>query len=944
MLQLNTIARRLGAIAAAVVVAVSLAAPPAAADPVVWTHEASDLKPHPRATFGRLPNGFRYVILPNAVPKGGASIRLRMDVGSLNEAEDERGLAHFLEHMAFAGSKHAPQGEMFRVLERMGVRKGEGINAFTSATQTFYSLDLPAASEANVAESIRLLREIGDLTLAEGAIDAERLTVLNEKRMNDGPSAQLNQAQTGFWFQGRRAADRLPIGTDAVIAKAPYAKIRDFYRRYYRPERAVLIVVGDVKPAQLEPRIRALFADWQGQGPDGAEPDLGAPGRRGADARVVVEPALPPRIIVSWIRPYDPSPQSMASIREMMFEYLGLGVLNSRLERQAAGANPPFAAAASQREIVFRSGEVTELQATSIGDQAAALRALVLAQRQLLQYGVTQAELDVEVAEWRSRLENRAYGTLTEPSSRLADEIVQTLEENGVFTSSEQDIAIFNEVVKDITPEKVNSELRRAFSGEGPLTLVVATAPVAPETVLAAVQDAERQSVSAPSVKAQAWPYQAFGPKGEVASRRRVADLDATFVQFRNGARLTVKPTKIRTGQVLVTLRAGRGRMALPADRSAPDWATTALAMGGLGKLPFEDLTAALPGKVVSINPQLADDAFEFDGATRAQDLDAQLQLMAAYLTDAAWRPEAFERFRAQMADNMLRTDSTPGRLMQRQVKTLMRGGDRRWALPTPAEVAAAGLPETRAAIEAAFAGPLELTIVGDVELEAAIESAARTFGALPARPGGRPAEAGAPRFPRGAAAPVVLRHVGSPEQSYSMAAWAIPGYFADPKETRVLRVLEQVLANRMFDRIRAQQGLAYATGTELVSSDVFSGYGYLMAMAEARPADSGKVFASIDQIVADLKAKAVDADELERARRPRVEDDIAARQSNGWWLSVLSGAWDDPRRLDIPRQGAAAFQAITAADLRRAAQRHLTDANVWKAQILPVGAVAQAQ
>lgn len=937
------IKRRIGALAAALALALSGAgAGQALAAAPAWTHEASDLSPHPRATFGKLPNGFRYVILPNTSPAKGASLRLRLDVGSLHEADDERGLAHFLEHMAFAGSKNVPPGELFRSLERIGVRKGDGVNAFTSATQTTYNMDLPLADAPSLDVALKLMREVGALTLDSRAIDAERLVVLNEKRLREGPMTALTVDQYAYWFPGRRAGDRLPIGTDEVIRAAPYERVRDFYRRYYRPDRAVLVVVGDIEPDKVEARVRDLFSDWQAQGPDGAEPDLGAPGARKATAKIFVEGALPPRVSLTWIRPHDPSPQTMASIRAMIAEYLGLAVLNRRLERQASGASPPFTAAMAQREDALRSGRLTVMQASAPADGRAALQALILAQRQLLQHGVSASELQVEVADWRARLQNRAYGTVTEPSGRLADEILQTLEEDGVFTSSEQDIVIFDEAVKGLRPADVEAALRLAFSGEGPLVTVVTPISIegGEQTVLSAVHEAQIRPVAPLNVSARTWAYKGPTQPGKVETRRRIEDLDTTLATFANGVRLIVKPTRFRTGQVLVGVRIGEGRLALPTDRSSPDWAATAFVLGGLQSMSYDDITLALAGRVWSVSPSITDNAFRLDGSTRPEDFETQLQLMAGYVAEPGWRVEAFERVRSQLGVTISRMDGTPGGILQRQVRTLLRSGDRRWAQPTAVEIRSARLEELKAALGPQLAsGALEVTVVGDVTVEEAIAAVGRTFGALPPRadPAGGAILARGPSFPARAATPVLLQHYGRNDQSLALTAWPIPDFFSDPQAARTLRVLEQVIALRLFDRLRGEQGLAYATETEMLSSEVFAGYGYLMAMAEVKPQDGDKVFAGISDIVADLRTREISADELERAKRPRMEEYAAGRQTNAYWLAALAGVHEDPRRLDSARTLLAQIQAVTPAGLRAAAQRYLTEDRAWKAHIVPV-------
>ncbi|HEY9218072.1 MAG TPA: pitrilysin family protein, partial [Phenylobacterium sp.] len=542
----SMIVRRLGAWAAAL--ALALSAIPAAAAPPLWTHEASDLKPNPDATYGRLPNGFRYVLLPNASPAKGASVRLRLDVGSMHEADNERGLAHFLEHLSFAGSKNLPRGELFPALERIGVRQGQGANAYTSPNETIFTFDLPIADGPSLDVVLKIIREYGSLNLDETSIDAERLVVLNEKRSRESPLNTLQEAQLDLWFHGRRAADRVPIGTDEVIANAPYARVRDFYRRYYRPERAMLVVVGDIDVAALEPKVRALFADWKGVGEPGVDPDLGKVGARGPQAKTFIEPGLPPKVSIVWSQPPDPEAQNSRSVRTLFMDLLGMGVLNRRLERMAAGASPPFTTATVSRQDVWRSARITSMEASAPTSGQGALEALILAQRQILTHGISQAELQVEIAELRTRLENRASNTKTEPSAYLADEILRTFEENGVYTNSRQDLALFNEGVKGITPEMVVAELKQAFSGEGPLVMVVSPAPIpgGEVTVLSVVRQAQGRAVSASVVQQTPWPYTSFGAPGKIAQRSNLADLDATLVTFANGVKLSVRPNRFR--------------------------------------------------------------------------------------------------------------------------------------------------------------------------------------------------------------------------------------------------------------------------------------------------------------------------------------------------------------------------------------------------------------
>src|SRR6185312_2121467 len=232
-----------------------------------WPQVRSDLKADPSIRFGALPNGMRYAIMRNTTPPGQVSMRLNFDIGSLMERDDQQGLAHFLEHMAFNGSINVPtRGEMVKDLERLGLAFGADTNAQTGFDSTVYKFDLPKSDDQTVDTSLMLLREIaGNLTLDQGAMDKERGVILSEERLRDTPSYEVTKARFGFTMAGQRPPERFPIGLAPVIQSAKVGLIADIYHKYYRPERATLVVVGDIDPAAMEAKIKARFGDWRGK-------------------------------------------------------------------------------------------------------------------------------------------------------------------------------------------------------------------------------------------------------------------------------------------------------------------------------------------------------------------------------------------------------------------------------------------------------------------------------------------------------------------------------------------------------------------------------------------------------------------------------------------------------------------------------------------------------
>jgi zinc protease len=919
---------------------------PKVADDKVWAQTESDIAPDPAVRFGRLANGLRYAILKNDTPAHQTSLRLRIGSGSMEERDDQQGLAHFLEHMAFKGSTHVPRDEMIKLLERHGLAFGPDTNAQTGFTQTVFMLDLPESDHDTLDLGLMLMRETAsELTLSQSAMDAERGVVLSEERVSDSPDYEAMKARLAFQYPGQLAPRRLPIGQVEVLKTAAVSLIRDYYAANYRPDRATLIVVGDVDPAAVEATIKAKFSDWMPVGPETAEPDYGSVAPRGPQSRLIVKPGAHASIFVSWIKPFDRAPDSEAKSRHDQIQEIAVAVLNRRLERAAQSDAPPFIAAGANMEDQFKSAREAGLFVMpKPGAWKAALIAAIHMERQAVDYGVTQAEVDREITELRTRLLTTAAGAATRRTPDIAQELVRTVDEDEVFTSPAQDLERFDREVKDLTAAEVSRALKAAYSGEGPVLSVVSPDPVdgGEAAVTAAFTQARTDAiVGAAASSAKVWPYTDFGPPGAVIGRRAAGDLGVAFVTFKNGVRLNIKPTDFRKDQVLVSVRLGQGRLDLPRDRKTPLWAEQALILGGLGKISLEDMQQVLAAKTYGAQFTLADNAFILSGQTRPADLETQLQVLAAYVTDPGFNPAAFQRIKSAFAAQLDQLESTPQGVLTRDLGVLEHAGDLRWATPDQADVKAAKPADLAAILKPLLAAaPLEVDVVGDVTPEAAIRAVAATFGALPSRAPLRAPDpaALAVRFPATGGPPVDLTHTGRADQAVAFEAWPTDGLFSDPQRARVLNVAAQVLELRLIDRVRVAEGTTYSPAAGGVPSDVFPHYGLVLAEVETPPAKLDGLFKAVSEITADLRAKGPTPDELERAVKPRIETFVKAQQTNEYWMTWVAGADRDPRRLDIVRDTIPGYRRITPEQVRAAAAAYLTDANAWRLEVTPKG------
>ena len=931
----------LAALAISVAIGGFVATVPHSALAADWPQAQSDLPGDPAVLFGKLANGMRYAIMANATPKGAVAMRFAIEAGSMQESEAQQGLAHFLEHMAFRGSRHVPEDQVWSGLQRLGMTVGADANAGTGFTQTSYQFNLPLNDSETIDAGLLRLRDIAsELTLAQRAMNDERGPILSEERLRDTPGWRSMKARLQQAFPGNIAMSRFPIGKTDVIKHAQIPLIRDFYDAYYRPENATLIVVGDIDPKVILAKITGRFSDWKPVGPAGVYKRQAPPGSRGPEAKLFVEPGAPSALALDWVLPR--APDSRARESADLVKLVGLKILDNRLQDLANGPQQPFAESQFHTEAMLPG---STLWAIDLAIQPQKWRTAVVAAvttiRRMQEYGVTADEVARAKNEIRAALQAQAAKVGTRSSPEVADAILKSIDEGDVFASPVDMLSLAEDTFTDLTAEKVNAGLAALMRGHGPLLFLASPTPIegGQAALTAALAATEKVPLAAAAAAVPVvWPYTSFGPVGQVIDRKTVADLQTTFVRFANGVKLTVKPTAFTTGDILVAVSVGNGRLGLPTDRASAVWTSKhGLLYGGLKAIGLDDMQRALAGKFLKIEMTLEDDGFVLSGQTRPADFTTQLQLLAAYVSAPGWRPGAIDRARGEEISKLTQLGASPMGVIQRDIGGLLHN-DKRWATPSLAEVKTAGPNVLKDLLAPQLASaPIEVTVVGDIPVDAAVLAVAGTFGALPKRsePVAPSSTATSIGFPAGTSAPIELHHNGRADQGVAVIGWPTVDEY-DLQTLENLRVLEKVFASRLNDQLRVRDGATYSPYTMLGASKAFPGFGYFVALTELPSAKMPTFFNVSQSIAADLREHAISPDELERARKPAVETLATQRQTNEYWAYALRGAQTDGRRLDIIRNAIPDLTRVTAADVQRVAQTYLTDTKAWKAEITP--------
>lgn len=910
-----------------------------------WAHEASDLAPDSRLRFGRMSNGMRYVIMRNATPPSLAAIRLHINAGSLNETDDQKGLAHFTEHMLFNGTENIPENEMLRILERLGLAFGADTNAGTSFDQTYYTLNLPRADEEVVSTSMRILREqMSRALMRTEDIDAERDVVVGEARSRDTPGFRNLKAQLALLAPNQKVGDRMPIGDLDVIRTAPAQRFIDFYRAYYRPERATMIVVGDFDPDFMEGQIRTAFEDWTNTHPDGAERDLGKPEPRGTTASVLVEPGVDSSVSLYWIKDYEEKPDNRANRREATLRNLGFAVLNRRLGEMSRQDDPPFRGASGGASDFLKSFEATSLSASfNPGGLPRALQTLEQEKRRLVEFGVSQVELDREIANIRTALQNAVQAADTQQTGALAAGLLNHVNGDSIPTSPADDLALFEEVVASLDVAEINRLLTETLQGYGPLALVSTPVPIegGEAGVVKVLEDSQRVPVTAREVAArQEWTYTDFGTPTAPVTTGQFNQVQATYYTFPNNVRLIVKPTDFTQNQILISLATGVGDLGLPKDSYSPlNIASNVFTAGGVGKLSADELSNVLTGRTYSVGFGVGEDQISMSGATRPQDLELQLQVMAAYFTDPALRPAPLERLKAAYPQILEQSRATVGGALSLEVPVILSQNDRRAGLPTVEEVQSFTADRIKAdVVDALSAGPIDITIVGDVKPEDAIAVVGKTFGALPTRSALPQPAAGSDQraLPAPRAEPYRITHNGLPEQAGAAVYFKGTDNFGDRREARRVALMSEVLSLRVLEEIREKQALTYSPSVGSTSSSTYRDYGYIGIVAEVDTARVADFYAAVDKVIDSFAENPVTDDELARARTPMLERHRRSQANNAFWLGNLNNLHRKPKSEELIANFIPTIESFTAADIQDAARTYLQKDKTIRIDVLP--------
>lgn len=916
----------------------------------LWAHQSSDIAVDAKVTYGSLPNGMRYILMPNQEPPGRVSMRLHIGAGSLMEREDQRGVAHFLEHMVFNGTKSFPDAsKLIPQMQRLGIAFGAHANAYTSFDETVYKLDLPNNEQDTLKLGFDVMRDFGDgALLREQEIEKERGVILSEKTSRDSVQFRLMEKQFKALLPDALIAERFPIGTEEIIKSAPRSAFTDFYQDYYTPQNMVFVYVGDFNVAEAEKRIIKTFSSMTNPDAKTKTPQLGnIPSGKGFQTLALSDKEVDTTdLTLIAIKPFTSKPDTKKNRGEKLALSIANSILSNRISILSKKENATFSSGYAFQQNLFKFMSMGGITVNAKDhDWKSALPVAEQELRRAIEHGFTQSELNEVKANLTNQYKQAIKAAPTRQSASIASAITQSVHRNKVFSSPEEDLAVLTSNLEPLSPDVAHAAFK-AFWDTQDISLILTTNQEqegVPEKLKTLYKQSRESTVSKPEEQeVTAFAYSQIGKVGSLKQENKIKDLDISQMEFHNGCKCNAKHTDFNKNSVTMTARIGGGKLTMPKTKPGLDLLSNAVMNnGGLGKHSVEDLKRTLAGKNVNIAFSVSDDAFVFSGGTTPEDLELQLQLLCAYLTDPGMRPEAERLFKDQLPalfSQMKYTDAGA----KAEMSAFIRGNDERFVFPKKEQLESYTTKDVKDWLSPALEKDyLELSIVGDYDHETLLPILEKTIGALPPRNQEKNAYEKQRLIANRPKTGVSKRYTFESKipTGSAMVIWNTEGLVSENIGTiRRLGVLSTILSNRMREKIREELGESYSPYAGSQADDTFQDLGFIVAISAGKPEQAKPIGKLIIEIAKELSTNGATQDELERAIAPTLSSlKQSLRQNNYWLNTVMAQSQEQPFRLDWSRNRDKDYASITLEEVNTLAKQYLTAENSYRFEIVPV-------
>jgi zinc protease len=897
--------------------------------------------------YGQFDNGLKYIVRRNVNPPGKVSLHLHVRSGAMNESERQVGLAHFLEHMAFNGSRHFKAGELIPLLNKLGMIFGADSNAHTTFHETVYKLTMPDTKPETIDLALTIFSDYAfGLDLSEQEIDEERGVILEESRSRKSAAERIQKQFLKQVFAGSRIAVHDVIGDEEQIKTFPRAEFTDYWNTWYRPENMTLIVVGDLDPQDVIARARQKLGSFQARStarqPLGAELKLtGAP-----RTVLLTDPEqVGADVLLMSIQPARPRVTTVAQLRQETVESLANWIVNRRFDELRNRGGAPFREARVDTSSFIN--EAFTVEAVAKGepqDWNRMLDALVAETSRAIDYGFTKRELELARSDALARAKRAVETEPTRESGHIAALLSGAVGLDRPILSAQQRLDLLETMLATVTTDELHKAFAANFKTRSfnyVITLPESSDKIqtpATDDVLAAANSAWARKTEPPEEQKLAGSILASEPDpGTVESREHDDELKLTTLTFVNGVVMHHKFSDYKKESVNVRITLPGGTIEETRDnRGISDVAGIILDRPATSRFTSSQVRDLLTGKSVRVGGGIGLDAMSISVSGPAHDLPLGMQLVHALLTDAALEQSALDDWKKQQLEHLeLMKKTAEGQLVHAMAETVF-GGDARFMPLTAQQIQR----QERSPAEAWFKrianhAAIEVAVVGDIQLDEAAALVAKYLGSLPKRTGDFTTLDPLRKLSRG----------GGPFEktvrfaSITPKAMVLAGFVScdelDPRR-RALSLAALVVSERMNQRIREKEQLVYSIDAHNTPGRGIPGTGMMMAAAPTRPESAQKLGDVVIQMFREFAKTGPTDAELDVAKKQIANLLETQLKQPEFWAGQLADLRCRQKPLSDLKQLPTIFQTFSPDQVRDAVNNFLKDDSVIKLLIVP--------
>lgn len=919
-------------------------AAPAASVAALLKDTSRTLPVDPAVRTGVLPNGMRYFIRKNARPKARAELRLVVNAGSVLEDDDQRGLAHFVEHMAFNGTRRFAKSEIVDFIERSGMRFGADLNAYTSFDETVYQLQIPTDSAHLVRTAFQVLQDwAGGITFDSTEVEKERGVVIEEWRLGRGADGRVRDKQFPVLFRGSRYAERMPIGEKATLEHFPRSALVRFYRDWYRPELMTVIAVGDFDSARIEALVRSTLGQVPKRAAGRARTLFPVPDHDSTFIALTTDPELTSSEVSVYYKQPARTIRTVGEYRRSLVEQLYSEMLNYRLDELRQKPDAPFVGAYSGQGSFVRTKEVYLLGAmVKPGGISRGLDAVLREAKRVEQHGVTPAELARAKANvlraWEQMYAERDKSESVQYAERYAWHVLHGGPIPGVAT----EYRLVEALLPGIRLEETNALAREWITDRS--RVILASAPAADSATLPTVaqlrttmDDAWRADVAAYADTVSEAPLVPVPPaKGRIVSAVRDSTLGTTTWVLSNGVRVILKPTNFKADEVQFTAYGPGGTTNAPDSLAlAADFSAEAVNVGGAGPYDAITLRKKLAGKVAGVIPWVAPTQEGMDGSASPKDLETMFQLVWLYATQPRADSSAFLAAKQGMRAMLANRDLSPETPFYDTLSVVMAQHHPRVRPLTAARVDSVRLDDAMRFYHERFADMDDFTfvIVGSFTVDSIRPLVEQWLATLPASPRKDAWRDLGIRPPTGHVERTVRK--GIEPKARTLLAFTGPFEFT-PVNRVTMSALAEVLTITLRERLREALGATYGVSVSGSPSRIpVPAYSFYVSFSSAPEQVEPLVQATLAEIDS-LRARGARPADLQKVQETMLREREVGLRENSWWLRRIAAYDQYGEDLRGVLAGDRYARALTSAMIRDAARQWLGGENLVRLTLLP--------